>query len=309
MYIHGQATTELSRCVSLAGPSQAVERNWLSECHGSDFDSQAIFGGFGDGPYRIFDNRVEGAGENIMFGGVPNPGVVGRVPSDIEIRGNYLYTPPSWKGVWEKKNLLELKNSQRVLIEGNVMDGSWRDGQSGWAVIVRDDGCSWCRSTDVTIRRNLIRNAGAGINIADPLSRGTARVHVSENVLDSIGYQPGDRRGFQVLSGVDGVTLERNVLAGSLAAALWIEGGAPLALTDNVWASGQYGVMGSGVAGGAASLDRYAPGWVWSGMWLVSNPRTGYPTGTTWAPAESNAPLAQVIRAIVQQATAGVVIP
>src|SRR5205085_8881526 len=62
--------------------------------------------------------------ENIMFGGafasIPN-----LVPSDIEIRRNHITKPLSWKAneptyagkAWTIKNLLELKNAQRVLID------------------------------------------------------------------------------------------------------------------------------------------------------------------------------------------------
>ena len=61
-----------------------------------------------------------------MFGG-SDPWIKNLIPSDIEIRRNYIYTPASWKNVWTKKNLLETKNVQRLLIEGNVFDGSWVD--------------------------------------------------------------------------------------------------------------------------------------------------------------------------------------
>jgi hypothetical protein len=254
-----------------------------------------------------------GAGENLIFGGT-RPAISDLVPSDIEIRRNHLYTPIAWKGVWQKKNLLEFKNVARVLVEGNVMEGSWTDGQTGWAIIVRDDGCSWCYSRDVTIRRNLIRKAGAGINLANPLGKGTTRILVSENVLDSLatdGYS-GDRRGFQLLGGVTGVTLERNLLSGgSLQAAMIPEGGIPCVFRDNVWASGMYGVIASGKTPGTASLT-FGCGttYTWSGMTLVgSSGGNPYPAGTTWVSSESQAALASQIRSVVLQATSGTIVP
>src|SRR5262245_61000090 len=163
-----------------------------------------------------------GAGENIMFGG-SDPSIQGLVPSDIEIRRNYVHAPISWKGKWQRKNLLELKNAARVLIEGNVFDGSWQDAQTGWAVIFKSanqgGGCRWCRSTDITFRKNVIRNAGAGINIAaqgdNPATDTTARrILISEIVLENVGVAPytGDNRGLQVLSGTESITIERTVL-------------------------------------------------------------------------------------------------
>jgi hypothetical protein len=311
-YVHGQPTTELSRCVALHSARSQVSDSYLDECHGSGYDSQAIWGANGPGPYRIVNNTLKGAGENIMFGG-SIPGITGMVPSDIEIRQNYLYTPLSWKGVWQKKNLLELKNSQRVLIEGNVLDGSWTDGQTGWAVIVRDDGCSWCASKDVTIQRNLIRNAGAGINIAGPLRKATARILVRENVLDSLGMPPfnGERRVLQVLRGVASVTVERNLATGGrIAASMWLEGGEPCVFRENVWTRGQYGVTASGQRPGAGALAAgCGRGYVWTGNTMIGVTHGAYPPGTNWVRSEGGASLAGLIRRVVQRETAGVVVP
>ena len=320
MYIHGQTTTNLSRCVALNSGRTQVSDSYIAECHGKDFDAQAIAGWNGPGPYKIVNNMLMGSGENLIFGGT-DPAIPDLVPSDIEIRRNHLYTPLAWKGVWLKKNLLETKNAVRVLIEGNVFDGSWTHGQTGWAIILKSEnqsgGCRWCRTTDVTIRRNLIVNAGAGINIA-PRTNGadstTSRVLISENVLDNIGAAPytGDRRGFQLLARVQSVTIERNVLTGSLAAALILDGGGPCTFTDNVWNAGTYGVFASGgrMGTGALTVGCGANRWRWTGMTLIgSSSGNVYPAGTRWVSSESQAAFAAQIRAAVRSATAGVVIP
>jgi len=318
MYIHGQTTTNTSRCVTLNSGRTQITDSYIAECHGRDFDAQAIAGWNGPGPYKIVNNMLMGSGENIIFGGA-DPSIPNLVPSDIEIRRNYLYTPIAWKRVWLKKNLLETKNAARVLIEGNVFDGSWTHGQTGWAIILKSEnqsgGCRWCRTTDITIRRNLITNAGAGINIS-PRTNGadttTSRILISENVLENIGVGPytGDQRGFQFLTTTKHVTIERTVLTGNLSAALVTEGGAPCVLKDNVWAAGSYGVVAGGVGPGTASLTAgCGAGFVWSRMTLVgSSGGNAFPAGTRWIRAESGAPLAAQIRAIVRNATAGVVV-
>ncbi len=180
LYIHGQTTTNTSRCVALNSARTQISDSSLDECHGKGFDSQAIWGGNGPGPFKIVNNTLRGAGENIMFGG-SDPAIPGLVPSDIEIRRNYIHTPLSWKGVWTKKNLVELKNAVRVLIEGNVFDGSWPDGQSGGAITLmgtnQGGGCRWCRVTDITLRRNLVRNNASGLTVAtytNPIGHGDA---------------------------------------------------------------------------------------------------------------------------------------
>ena len=314
MYIHGQTTTNLSRCVALNSGRTQITDSYISECHGKDFDSQAIAGWNGPGPFKIVNNMLMGAGENIMFGGA-DPAAPGLVPSDIEIRRNHIYTPVAWKGVWMKKNLLETKNAVRVLIEENVFDGSWTHAQTGWAMILKSEnqsgGCRWCRTTDVTIRRNYFTNAGAGISIA-PRTNGadstTSRILISENVLENIGVGAfdGDKRGFQLLVTTSGVAIERNVLSGSLAAALILDGGAPCVFKDNVWASGSYGVFKDGGAIGKAALDAGCGvgKWQWSNQTMIGNSGGNvYPAGTTWVSSESAAPLAGQIRGTVSAST------
>ena len=47
----------------------AVIDSYLSEAHVVGFDSQAICGVNGPGPFKIVNNYLEGSGENVMFGG------------------------------------------------------------------------------------------------------------------------------------------------------------------------------------------------------------------------------------------------
>lgn len=323
LYIHGQPSSQVSRCLALHSARTQVSDSWLDECHGRGFDSQAIWGGNGPGPYRIANNTLRGAGENIMFGG-DDPAIPGLVPSDIEIVRNQIDTPLAWKGKWSKKNLLELKNAARVLIEANVLDGSWVDGQTGWAIVLKSTNqsgrCRWCRTTDVTIRRTLVRNAGAGINVAahddnPDTDTTTRRILVTETVLDGIGVAPydGDRRGFQILNGTSDIAIDRTVLAGNLVTAMMLEpqgGGARRTrFRESVWARGLYGVIATDRAPGGPSLSGGAPGALWTGMAFVGDPLPGFPVGTAFVRREPDAFRSVQIRRAVQSATEGVVIP
>lgn len=330
MLVRGAPTTRTSRCVALNSRRTAIRDSWIDECHGPDFDAQAIAGYAGAGPFQIVNNYLAGSGENVIFGGAPLPAsLAGMVPSDIEIRRNHIYTPITWRGVWSKKNLLELKSAVRVLIEENVFDGSWAHGQEGWAMILKSEnqqgGCAWCYTADVTIRRNQIKHVGAGITIAgrtnNPDST-TSRIAIYDNVWDSVAVgvygqslnaSAAGKKGFQVLGGVVAVTLERNVLAGAnLQAALITEGGRPCTFRDNVWLAGTYGVFGAGTGGGIGTAGLSVgcgTGYVWSNQMLIgSSGGNAYPAGTVWLSAESQSTLAAQIRALVAAATAGVVI-
>ena len=55
--------------ITLGGRRQNVINSRIEGMAAVGQDSQAIYGGNGTGPYRIENNYLEGAGENIMFGG------------------------------------------------------------------------------------------------------------------------------------------------------------------------------------------------------------------------------------------------
>jgi hypothetical protein len=169
-YVHGHPALTSRRGVLLNSASSSIIDSHISEIHEAGADSQAVLGYNGPGPFKIVNNFLEGAGENIMFGGA-DPKIRGLVPSDIEIRGNHLFKPMSWRpgdpafaGVqWTVKNLLELKNAQRVLIEGNLLENAWstalvltprnQDGTAPWSVV-----------QDVLFRSNVVKNALGGVS-------------------------------------------------------------------------------------------------------------------------------------------------
>jgi hypothetical protein len=119
-YLHGTETKDAVRGVALNSAWSAIIDSYLSDFHATSVDSQAIGGWGGPGPFKIVNNFLSGAGENVLFGGA-DPRIVGLVPSDIEFRRNHVFKPFSWKvgdpayaGIrWTVKNS-ELKNAQRV---------------------------------------------------------------------------------------------------------------------------------------------------------------------------------------------------
>lgn len=123
-----------------------------------------------------------------MFGGGPATGT----PADIQVSHNHMFKPLTWmKGEpgyvggtngnpFVVKNLFELKNAQRVLLEGNIMEGSWGGfSQVGFGIVITPKNqagkngsnvCPICQVTDVTIRYNAISHVGGGLAIANALS-------------------------------------------------------------------------------------------------------------------------------------------
>jgi hypothetical protein len=190
VWVHGTAQDETTRGIFLTGTAYvAIVDSFFTDFHcvaitGACTDAQAIGGGGGDqpsGPYKIVNNFLEASGENILFGG--GPATV--TPADIEIRHNHLFKPLIWKpgqpgfvgGTSGKpfivKNLFELKNAQRLLFEGNILDYSWGEvGQKGFAILLTPRNqmpnvCPLCRVTDITIRYCKVRHMASGLSIAN----------------------------------------------------------------------------------------------------------------------------------------------
>jgi hypothetical protein len=177
-YIHGTAKVDVRRCVGFNGARLAVIDSYVSECH-SRFDAQAIAGWNGPGPFKIVNNYLEGAAENIAFGGA-DPSIANLVPSDIEIRRNHITKPMRWKGgPWLVKNLVEFKVGRRVLIDGNVIENAWPAAQNGFAFVLwsvnQQTTCKWCVTEHVTIQNNVIRNVSGGWSMVATGANGMAK--------------------------------------------------------------------------------------------------------------------------------------
>jgi hypothetical protein len=249
--------------------------SWVSECHSNDGDSQAIVGWNGPGPFLIQNDYLEGGHEVILFGG-GGMTTANASPADITIRGSHITRPSSWKGVWEAKNLIETKHVRRLLIEGNVIENVWQDGQVGFAFVMKSENQNydtpWTQSTDVTIRYNRIRNVGGGFNIAANPSGApavpAARYVITDNVMENVGNSPytGDGRSFQLLGGLADMVVMHNtvVSASSGNSAAFSFGEFPTVqrrvVHSNVLHHGAYGVKGASYGEGTASLNAYASG-------------------------------------------------
>jgi plastocyanin len=294
-YIHGTSSMNLQRCVALNSRSSAVIDSWISDCHYRYLDSQAIGAWDGPGPYKIVNNHLEGASENVMFGG-GDPRFSGVVPSDIEIRHNHFYKPLSWKGVgWAIKNLFELKNARRVLVEGNIFENNWAEAQTGFAVVMKTvnqgGGCSWCITADVTWRYNRIINSPGGFNmmgIQNPNGGGgtpARRIVVEHTTFEKVGLlsQAGTQRIFQILGGLTYLTIAHNTAMGESHIILF--DGVPTSppnfvIRDNLFNRGKWGVFGSGVGEGTTALSRFSPGGVFADNAIITAPASLYPSGT-----------------------------
>jgi len=296
-YIHGHTKLQLQRCIALNSAVTAVVDSYLSDCHGRQQDSQAIAGWAGPGPYKIVNNYLEGAGEIVLFGGA-DPRIPNLIPSDIEIRRNHITRPVSWKGVWTVKNLIELKNAQRVLIDGNVMENNWAGGQSGFALVfksVNQSGrCTWCTVQDVTVQYNLIRRTVAGLALTSTAGYHravpAARIALRHNVMaefDTLEFTGSGERVFQIggESTLSDVTIDHNTIAVVPDLLIAFSNGTITRLNflNTVAYAGLYGAKGDRTAQGISSLATFAPGYAFAGNVIVRRDGgSGYPSGNSY---------------------------
>jgi glycosyltransferase involved in cell wall biosynthesis len=293
-YVHGDPKKGSRRGIALNSRSTAVVDSHVSDFKEVGADSQAVAGWNGAGPFRIANNYLEGAGENIMFGGA-DPSVPDLVPADIEIVRNHLAKPLRWKvghpefegTEWAVKNVLELKNARRVLIEGNVLERNWTHAQNGFAVLFtprnQDGGSPWSVVEDVTFVNNVVRHVGGGINVLgkDDIhpSQQTRRIAIRNNVFFDVGGEWGNGRLFQLLDGTSQIAIEHNT---ALHTGTILFGGdhAPhtgFVFRNNITPHNEHGITGSSTDSGTQTLARYFPRAVVSDNVIIGGEAGRYP--------------------------------
>jgi hypothetical protein len=147
-------------------------------------ETKAIAGGNGPGPYYIADNLIQGAGINILFGGI-DPPIIGLVPENIIITRNTISKPIEWHALgYNVKNLFELKNARFVRVTYNDFDGCWANpgnsnrGHCIWLKSVDQNvggtyDCTLCEVRDVYIGYNKFTRIAGGPQVTRDGGEGT----------------------------------------------------------------------------------------------------------------------------------------
>jgi len=288
--VRGHDSLDVRRGVALNGAELAVIDSWIAGIH-SKSDAAAVWGWNGPGPFRIEGNRLEGSGENIMFGGA-DPAIRGLNPSDIEIRRNHIIKPLTWRGRWLAKNLIEFKSAVRVLIEGNVFENSWSDGQSGWTAVWwatdQEGTAPWATTSDITFRRNRVQNVAGGFQLTDHGDRSAnpamTRIAIVDNVFAGLG-NPGlgvNGRLVQLSGRLSHVSIERNTGLAPVSSIYFVGGPtriAGLTIRDNIFGGGDYNVFSS-VGQGVEAIRQYSGiGSTFDGNLIVRPAGVRFPQG------------------------------
>src|SRR5262249_32672877 len=87
-YVHGDPLRGARRGIAMNSAATAAVDSYFPDLKDPDTDAQAIAGWNGPGPFRIENDSLEAATENIMFGGA-DPTIRDLVPADIVLRRNH----------------------------------------------------------------------------------------------------------------------------------------------------------------------------------------------------------------------------
>lgn len=298
-YLYPNPARGATRGVAANGAYLAIIDSYLSGfMRITGEDSQAFAAWNGTGPYKFVNNYLEGASETVMFGGA---GSMSRmfIPADVEFRRNHLFKPLGWDdsglGV---KNIFELKQVRRLLVENSRMEHTWSDGQVGYAWLLKATASHgtdrWERSEHITIRGTYTRGAANAVNLSGrymdslyPVSD-LAMLH---NVFDEVGsaWDPAGQPGYGVMiNETYNFTFRHNTLFNAPHSVLWPSTSRLMNGLDysyNITPHNSYGVKGTGYASGTATLDHWWPGgYTFTENYLQGGSCGSYPA-TTVCPA------------------------
>ena len=189
-WIHGDPTADTTHLVQTqAGADHvAVINSYMTDAHciagGVCTDAQD-FSDAGHGvAMKAYNNFMEASGQSILFGG----SIAAIITSDVEVRLNHMFKPLTWDPLdpnfigkkFMVKNNFELKEGQRILVEGNVMENTWGGfTQKGANILLTPKNqvgshggnvCPICYVADVTVRYNYILHGSQGLQVANVAS-------------------------------------------------------------------------------------------------------------------------------------------
>jgi hypothetical protein len=294
--VRGDPNRGQKRGIALNSGQTTIRNSYIGDIKSAGQESQAIAGWNGTGPYLIENNVLEAAGVNILFGGA-DPAIQNLVPSDITIRRNLITKNVGWRGsTWTVKNLLELKNARRVLIEGNTIEHTWVAAQVGYAVLftVRNSGgkAPWAIIENVMFRNNVVRHAAGGVNIlgfdSTAQSQTANGIVIQNNLFSDINHRNWGGNGvfLQIGNGPSNVTVNHNTVmqTGNVVTAYGETRGSTRPMpgfrfTNNIAPHNAYGIFGNSVGIGTRAINAYFPDAVIKANVLAGGQASRYPAG------------------------------
>jgi hypothetical protein len=293
--VRGDPEKGQKRGIALNSGSTTIRNSYIGDIKSVGQETQAIAGWNGPGPYLIENNVLEAAGVNILFGG-SDPAIPNLVPSDITIRRNLITKNVDWKGQnWTVKNLLELKNARKVLIEGNTIENCWVSAQPGYAVLftTRNSGgkAPWATIDQVVFQNNIVRHSGGAVNILGfdntATTAGASNITIQNNLFDDIDHRKWGGSGLflQIGNSPSNLVVTHNTVfqTGNIITAYGPTRGNKtipgFKFTNNLTLHNTYGIFGNGVGTGTRAITTYFPDSTISANVMAGGQASRYPPG------------------------------
>ena len=305
-YVHGHPSLGHRRGLALNSAHSEVRDSHFSDFKLVGFDTQAILGWNGPGPYLIENNHLEAAGENVMFGGA-DPKISNLVPSNITIRRNLFTKPTAWKTEsWALINLLELKNAQDLTIDGNIFENNWLAGAVGYAIAFtprnQEGTAPWSVVRNITFQNNVVRHVAGVFNISgyddNRPSRQTENIVIRNNLAYDVNpiyttrsSTPAEGRFMLIGAGPRNIKIRHNTVdnlgSGTM---VFYKGTSPTGpliyefeLTSNLLRANTYGILGAeGQGVGTAVFNAFTPNAVVLRNAIAGADPKAYPTGNDY---------------------------
>jgi hypothetical protein len=186
-------------------------------------------------------------------------------------KGETAKTPAATGTQWTVKNIFELKNAERITLDGNILENIWAAAQFGYAIVLtprNSNGTApWARVKDIVFTNNLVRHASGIANISgydenNPSGR-TTNVTFRNNLFQDIDKVKwgGNTMGFLIQNGPTGIVIDHNTILTTNTAIVYGSGAGATGFvyTNNVSRHNLYGIRGDSRESGLATLARYFP--------------------------------------------------
>jgi PKD repeat protein len=192
---------------------------------------------------------------------------------------------------WNVKNLIELKNAQRVTIEGNIVEYAWKAAQTGFAFLLtpknQENTAPWTVVQDVTIRYNTVRHVNGGVNIlgrdyqSSTGSQQAKRITIAHNVFVDVGGTWGGGAQWILMSRSPAtITIDHNTVFHT-GHVVFVDNGAVsgFVFRNNMARHNEYGIAGSGASFGLTAIAAYFPSSTITKNVLAGGDAARYPSG------------------------------
>ena len=169
-------------------------------------DSQAFVSYNGPGPYNLLSSELEASGENILFGGGTTT-TFDMIPSNVKIFDNLIRKPLAWKSsLGTVKNSIEFKCVKGASVNGNTIDGCWKDQQAGHMIVLtprNQYGLSpFTTVEDVVIQNNRTVNHLNGYAVSILLTDEFIHPHIRKELLSKVNLFQDSPKGIIIQGGL-----------------------------------------------------------------------------------------------------------